>query len=190
MASRKIFCYVDETGQDNLGKMFIVSVIVPKNRDEFLEYLNELEVKTGRGRLKWGRANINKRLQYLQEIFAQRKYPLTAYYSVYENTKEYKQSTIMTISKAVHQVKNFQDKLFTILIDGLGEKDQRYYGSELRKLGVPSRKVRGVKKDENNSLIRLADNICGFVRDIQEGEEELVEKIYKEAVKNKVIVEI
>lgn len=96
----------------------------------------------------------------------------------------------MTISKAVHQVKNFKNKLFTILVDGLGEKDQRYYGSELRKLGVPSRKVRGIKKDENNALIRLADSICGFVRDIKEGDEGIAEKIFKEAVRNKVIVQI
>lgn len=77
MGAKKIFCYVDETGQDNLGKMFIVSVIMPEERDGFFEYLCELEIKTGRGKVKWGRADAEKRLKYLQEIFSQRKYPFT-----------------------------------------------------------------------------------------------------------------
>ncbi len=190
MSSKKLFCYVDETGQDNLGDMFIVSVVVPENRDDLLKYLTDLEVKTGRGRLKWGRVKIENRLKYLKEIFDQRRYPLKAYYSVYEETKEYKAATILTIAKAVNSIKNSKDKVFTILVDGLGERDQKFYGSQLRHLGVHTRKVRGIKKDENDALIRLADSICGFVRDIKEQKEEKSLRIYKKAVKDKMLIEV
>lgn len=187
---QKLYCYVDETGQDNLGDMFIVSVVVPENRDELLKYLSNLEVKTGRGRLKWGRAKIENRLKFLEEIFSQKKYPIRAYYSVYEETKEYKAATILTIAKAIKAIKASEKKLFTILVDGLGEKDQKFYGSELRHLGIHTRKVRGIKKDENDALIRLADSVCGFVRDVREEREEKAVKLYKKAIKDKIVIEV
>src|SRR5205823_1033920 len=105
-----------------------------------------------------------KRLTYLQNVFRQQKFSFQTYYSVYEESKEYKSATILTIAKAINQMKDFKKKLFTILIDGLSEQDQKYYGSQLRRLGIHPRKVRGVRKDENDALIRLADSICGFVR--------------------------
>lgn len=190
MSPRRFYCYVDETGQDNLGDMFIVSVVVPENRDELLVYLTGLETKTGKGRLKWGRSKIENRLNYLEEIFNQKKFPLMAYYSVYEETREYKTATILTIAKAVNTIKNVKNKIFTILVDGLGEKDQKFYGSQLRHLGIHTRKVRGIEKDENDALIRLADSICGFVRDVKEGQEEMALKIYKKAIRDKVLIEV
>lgn len=137
-----------------------------------------------------GQSQSGKRLNFLEQILNQRKYPLEIYYSVYEDTKEYKQATILTIAKSINAIKNFKNKLFTILVDGLGEKDQRYYGSELRHLGIPSRKIRGVKKDENNALIRLADSICGFVRDVKEDKQEDAVKVYKKARQDKILVEV
>lgn len=68
MTSKKIFCYVDETGQDNLGEMFVVSVVVPEDRDKLLEYLEEIEVKTGKGKVKWGRANEEAEKLYKKAI--------------------------------------------------------------------------------------------------------------------------
>jgi len=190
MVSKKLYCYVDETGQDSYGDIFIVSVVVPQDRDELLNYLAELETKTGRGKVKWGRANQEKRLEYLSEIFNQRKYPLKMYYSIYEETKEYKNATILTIAKAINSIKDFKKNIFTILVDGLGEKDQRYYGSQLRHLGIHPRKVRGVRKDENDPLIRLADSICGFVRDVKEDKERKAVKIYKKAIEDKILIEV
>ncbi|MBI4130493.1 hypothetical protein HY468_04205 [Candidatus Roizmanbacteria bacterium] len=122
MAAKKLYCYVDETGQDSLGKIFIVSVVVPENRDKLLNYLTELELKTGKGRLKWGRASQEKRLRYLEEIVNQRKYPLKMYFSVYEDTKEYKNATVLTIAKSIHKIIDFRKKIFTILVDGLSER--------------------------------------------------------------------
>ena len=188
--AKKLYCYVDETGQDTEGDIFVVSVIVPENRDELLEYLGKLEAKSGKHRLKWGRAKPANRLWYIEEIFGQRKYPLEVYYSVYRETKEYKNSTVLSIAKAIHAIEDFKEKQFTILIDGLNKKDQRYYGFQLHRLGVPARKVRGIRKDENDALIRLADAVCGFVRDVFEKEKGKGKEIYQKAIKSKILVEV
>lgn len=190
MAGAKFYCYVDETGQDTEGDIFVVSVVVPENRDELLKYLDKLEVVSGKHRLKWGRVSPPKRLRYIEEIFSQKKYPLEVYYSVYKETKEYKNSTVLTIAKAIHAISDFKKKQFTILVDGLSGKDRRYYNSQLHRLGVPSRKVRGIRKDENDSLIRLADAICGFVRDVLEGEKGKAKEVYQKASKSKILIEV
>lgn len=122
MKGKKYYCYVDETGQDSEGTIFIVAVVVP----------------------------------------------VKSFYSVYLGTKEYKSSTILTIAKAISSIENYSDCEFTVLVDALSEKDQRYYGSQLRRLKLPVRKIRGIRKDENSAIIRLADSLCGFVRDIKE----------------------
>lgn len=186
----KFYCYIDETGQDTQGNIFVVSVVVPENRDRLLEYLERLEIQSGKHRLKWGRAHPEKRLHYLKEIFNQRQYSLKIYYSLYHDTKEYKNCTILTIAKAIHAIKDFKKKEFTILVDGLSEKDRRYYGSQLHRLNIPLRKIREIRKDENDALIRLADAICGFVRDVIEKEKGKNKELYYKVRRDKILVEI
>ena len=76
MTSRKLYCYVDETGQDTEGDIFIVAVVVPENRDEVLEYLEKVEIQSGKEKFKWGKADPNKRFKFLETVLNQRKYPL------------------------------------------------------------------------------------------------------------------
>ncbi|MBI2040461.1 hypothetical protein HYT18_05330 [Candidatus Microgenomates bacterium] len=191
-SKQKLYCYVDETGQDTLGEIFVVTVVVPQNRDEVLRYVENVEIQSGKGKFKWGRAKPDKRIKYLETIFSQRKYPLKIYYSYYKDTKEYKTQTILTITKAVFTVRNFKEHRFIVAVDGLSQKDQKYYGSELRKLGVPSREVKGIARDQTNALIRLADSIAGFVRDIIENKDkdEKLKLLYKKAIQENVLVEV
>jgi len=193
MDKAKLYCYVDETGQDTVGQLFIVSVIVPENRDIIVAYLSELEARTGKGKVKWRKADVDKRLQYLEDIFTQREYSLKIYFSIYQDTKEYRENTALTIAKAINcreNIDNVKDTIFTVLVDGLNEKDQRYYGSLLRGLGLHPRKIRGVRKDENDPLIRLADSICGFIRDVSENDHKKLNSLYKSAIEKKVLIEV
>lgn len=42
--TNKLYCYVDETGQDTMGQLFIVvAVIVASERDKLDRYLEEAE---------------------------------------------------------------------------------------------------------------------------------------------------
>ncbi len=190
MDKSKLYCYVDESGQDTQGHLFVVSVVIPQNRDELLTYVEELEVKSGKGKFKWGRADPEKRLQYLTELLIQSKYPLKIYFSKYKQTKDYRALTVLTIAKAIRSVKHFHQHKFVILVDALNEKDQRFYGSQLHELGIPSKKVKGIKRDESNALIRLADSICGFLRDVVEGNDVRLIELYYKAIKSNILIEV
>lgn len=129
-------------------------------------------------------------MHYLEEIFTQKEHPLKICYSVYKETKEYKALTILTVAKAMNKVDPGHNAIFTLLVDGLNEKDQRYYGAELCGLGLHPRKIRGIKKDENDAFIRLADSICGFIRDIKENERGRSVSVFNKGVKAGILVEI
>ena len=187
---QKLYCYVDESGQDTKGDVFIVSVVVTgKERDELLTLCEEIEEKSGKQKDKWGKAKHKRRLDYIKQIFSNKIFKEKLRYSVYHEQPTYDLATITAIAKAVH-FKEPDEYTTLIYVDGLSKNKRQEYGSELRKLGVSTRKVQGVNKDENNALIRLADAVAGFVRDVLDGEKGEIQDLFKKAVKNGSLVEI
>ncbi len=55
-----------------------------------------------------------------------------------------------------------------MLIDGLRREEVREVGSGLRRQGIATEKIRGVR-DETSALVRLADAVAGVVRERAEG---------------------
>jgi hypothetical protein len=96
----------------------------------------------------------------------------------------------MGIAKAVQWRKPVEDYTTLIWVDGLSKTKQHEYGSELRKLGISTSKVRGVVKDENNSLTRLADAIAGFVRDVLDGDTGEIRQLFDEARQREILIEV
>ena len=62
-----------------------------------------------------------------------------------------------------------------IYIDALPKSVEQAVIVDLRRAGLQIDKVRGIAKDENESLIRLADALCGFARGAIDGQEDLQE---------------
>lgn len=187
---QKLYCYVDESGQDTKGDIFIVSIVVTgKERDDLLRVCEDIEEKSGKGKFKWGKAEHNRRMDYMRRIFSSKIFKGKLRYTVYKEQVNYDMATIMGIAKAVH-FKEPKEYTTLVYVDGLSKNKRQEYGSELRKLGVPTRKVQGVTKDENNSLTRLADAIAGFVRDVLDKEGEDMEKLFKEAIKEESLIEV
>ncbi len=187
---QKLYCYVDENGQDTKGDVFIVSIVVTgKEQDELLTLCEEIEVESGKGKFKWGKAEHNRRMEYLKRIFSSKIFREKLRYTVYKEQVNYDMATIMGIAKAVH-FKEPKEYTTLVYVDGLSKNKRQEYGSELRKLGVPIRKVQGVTKDENNFLTRLADAIAGFVRDVLDKEGDDMEKLFKEAIKEESLIEV
>lgn len=187
---QKLYCYVDENGQDTKGDVFIVSIVVTgKERDELLTLCEEIEVESRKGKFKWGKAEHNRRMDYLKRIFSSKVFKSKLRFTVYHEQVNYDMATIMGIAKAVH-FKEPKEYTTLVYVDGLSKNKRQEYGSELRKLGIPTRKVQGVTKDENNSLTRLADAIAGFVRDVLDKEGEDMEKLFKEAIKEESLIEV
>jgi hypothetical protein len=166
----KLYCYIDETGQDTLGELFIVSVVVSdEEKERLIQICEAIEQKTGKGRVKWIKTAYKRRVAYIQELLANSIFRGKLNFATYHNTKEYAYLTVQTIAQALENVEETNYKA-TIFIDGLPRTQERFVGHQLRQFGVRTKKVRGVKKDENDALIRLADAVCGFVRAAMEGQ--------------------
>lgn len=188
---KKLYCYVDESGQDTKGDIFIVSIVVTgSERDELLKLCEGIEIKSGKGKFKWGKAENKRRLDYLKSIFSSKFFKGKLRYCVYKQQVNYDMATIMGIAKAVHFREPPRNYTALFYIDGLRKTKRHQYGSELRKLGIHTKKVQGVTKDENNALIRLADSVAGFVRDVQDKESDELQELFEEALKQENLVEV
>jgi hypothetical protein len=69
-SKQKLYCYVDETGQDTYGKFFLVSVLLHDQRiKEKLEpLLEEIEKRAGKGKMKWLSTPLHIKEKFLQEL--------------------------------------------------------------------------------------------------------------------------
>lgn len=93
----------------------------------------------------------------------------------------------MSVVKAVKD-KKYTDKKGTILVDGLNKHEIMWFSKEIRKQGLKTDKVRGVK-DQNSAIIRLADGICGFVFEAKSGNKNAT-KLLSSEIKKKTIIEV
>lgn len=161
---RKLSCYVDETGQDTGGAFFLVAVVVTaEERNKLTALLERIEQTSGKGRVKWTKTEKSARLAYIRIVLAQPMLKGSLFYAHYHHTTQYVPLTVLTTARAILAVAP-DDYRATIFIDGLPRSKERWFGSELRHLRIATKKVRGVRREENDALMRLADALAGFVR--------------------------
>src|SRR5687768_14070083 len=99
---QKLYCYVDETGQETAGEIFIVSfVVIDKEKDQLLRLCEQLELISGKRKDKWGAAKHERRMRYLRHILADDRLKGKLRYSLFRHTREYDASTVEGIAKAV-----------------------------------------------------------------------------------------
>ena len=77
-----------------------------------------------------------------------------------------------------------------MFVDGLTDAKQCEYSTLLRQKVESFVNVRGVRRDESSSLIRLADALAGFVRDAQGEHSEGVVMLYERAQRVGAIVAV
>jgi len=175
----KLYCYVDETGQDTQGDLFIVSVVVTEaEREDLIKQLEEIERATGKGRRKWMKTRKETKSEYIRRILNTPAFKGKLNYALYRNTVDYLSSTVLAIAKAMTFYADGNYKT-TVFIDGLPKSQTQWFGKELRHLHIRTEKVRGVRKEEADALMRLADAVCGFVRAALEGQEEMAKVLDK-----------
>lgn len=173
----KLYCYVDETGQDTLGKLFIVAVVVTDNSQNKLEeQLAAIEVTSGKKTAKWVKTRDKTRQEYINALIEQ-DIPAMIFAKTYDEPNNgFDELEVLATAQAVNlyrEENNIEQANYkvTVTIDGLSKTMAIRMGSEFRKLGVKTRKVVG-KKDEASASIRLADAIAGLVREAYEGRAE------------------
>jgi len=188
---QKLYCYVDESGQDTGGKLFIVAVVISGNeRDALLKLVEQFEEESGKGKFKWGKAAHKKRLEYLRRVFAEKQFGESFRYSLFRGTTDFDLATILAIAKAVNWRKPTAKYAVNVYVDGLSKSKRLEYSRQLHKLGIPVRQVRGIPKDENNALTRLADALAGLVRDAISGDNQEIEALFESAKRRGRLVEV
>lgn len=186
---QKLYCYVDETGQDTKGDYFVVSVIITQeDRELVIDLLQSLEQVTGKKVTKWHKARRETKQQFIEQVLNSEILQSKIFYAQYKDTTAYQEVTVITVASAIHLAKRQESYKASIFIDGLQKSEVIGVSSRLRKIGVRTEKVRGVR-DESHVLIRLADAIAGFIRDYQDGHEYAL-ALYPLGVKNKTLTEV
>jgi hypothetical protein len=170
--THKLYCYVDETGQDTLGRIYIVVAVASlQPREQLYEALEAAERQSGKGKRKWHHNSTQKREAYIVKVF-QAKVRIRIYYQVFDGPElSYEMTTLLATANAINSYVKHEDIAnykATVIIDGLPRTMQGRVGKLLRNAGIKTKSVRG-ERDETNPGIRLADAVAGLLRQAYEG---------------------
>lgn len=169
---KKLYAYVDESGQDTKGLVFVVSVLIlEKEREKISEELKKIETESGKKNMKWHKSRHEYRKAYIEGIFKMESLRDRIFFDVFSDTKKYIELTSYATAKAILKKSGNDEYKVTVFVDGFKKKELDIFSRGLRDLKIRTKKIRGVKKDENNAFIRLVDAICGLVRDSQDKNE-------------------
>ena len=185
----KLYCYVDETGQDTMGDFFIVSVVVTDvDREVLASTLESIEQRSGKGKAKWikGSWRTSPRLHQGGPVNASLQGQ--ALFSRYEGATSYMALTVLSTAKAILTVSPQANAV--VFVDGLPKSRLRWFGVELRRLSIRTRKVVGIRREETDPLIRLADACCGFVRAVLSGASPELGYLFEVAKRDGLLTEI
>lgn len=168
----KLYCYVDEAGQDIGAKLFLVAVVLKEMEGitSLEKKLEEIEERTGKRKRKWKKIGKEIKIKYLEELVKLKELKNSIFYATYQASSEYSKLTSFTIAKAVLAKENSTNYTVTVIIDGLNDKEREVVRNELKKLKFKYRKIRGMK-DEQSVFLRLADAMAGFLREVNEEKE-------------------
>jgi Xaa-Pro aminopeptidase len=185
-----LYCYVDETGQDTKGGLFVVSVVISDSaREQLIAALETIETRSGKGRVKWMKVRHRQRLAYITDVLSAPQFAGTLFFSMYTGTRAYMATTVLTTAKAILRAERSQTPA-VVYVDGLPKSRLRWFGVELRRMSIRTDKIVGVRKEESDALIRLADACCGFVRAALSGERPEMTALFEKAKTSGHLVEV
>jgi uncharacterized membrane protein len=185
---QKLYAYVDESGQDTLGELFLVSVVVTgEAREGLRKKLRTIERASGKQTKKWRKARVAERTAYLQSVFQLAELTGCIYYARYHDTRAYVDLMILSTAKALH-AQGAELPQATVIVDGLSRPERPRFAAGLRKLRIRVHKVRGAR-DQSDELIRLADAVAGGVRDSLEGDA-IMRPLFEQAKRRGVVREV
>ena len=190
MKSKRIDLYIDESGQDTKGELFVVAVVAVENSDEFRQHCEALERFSGKGKLKWGHAQKEKRLIYLRAIISEApSFGVTLFFTVFRRTTDYDGATIEGIARVIQRLKPLNLHVY-VYVDGLAKVKQGNYKTRLRRLGCPVRKVSRIAKDENEPLVRLADALAGASAELLKYQDKELNEIFSQAARSGILIQL
>jgi hypothetical protein len=181
----KLYCYVDETGQDTRGRFFLVALILTQvQREDLRQRLQAIERRSGKVAQKWTDTTLAQKHAYLQALFHTTAFQGTMFYREFAGRTDYLTCTIEAIAQGITH-KAHATYRATVIIDSLGKREGILVGASLRRRGVHIKKVRGIPH-RSDEFIRLADAVAGFTRDYQEGAA-YARQLYPQATKRAIL---
>lgn len=168
-AIQKLYCYVDETGQDTAGRFFAVSILITEaEREGLLKNIEEIEQVSNKRNAKWKKARPEARKHYFEKISDLTELREKLFVVIYKDSKEYLVHTADAIAKSIRKKKAGRAIIY---VDALNNAEQAKLKQQLQpSVNIPTQ-VRSARREENNAFIRLVDAVCGLIRDAQEGNE-------------------
>jgi hypothetical protein len=168
---QKLYAYVDESGQDTEGRFYVVSVaLFGTDRDTVLARLEALEDRSRKGRVKWRRARYAYRQAYIAGLLDMPLLAESIFVTTFRHARNYFELTVESTARAITAKTQGRPYRVTIFVDGLTRPEQATFTHRLRARGIARKKVRGVRDEQSNAGVRLADALCGLIRDADEGE--------------------
>lgn len=187
---QRINNYVDESGQDTKGELFTVAVVAVADNDKFRQLCESAEEMSGKRKKKWASAERSRRLNYLRAVIQEAdSLNVTLFYSIFRKTTDYDAATINGIAKAILRLNPSNSDMY-VYVDGLAKAKRSAYKTGLRRLSCPVKKVSGVKKDENEPLIRLADALAGAAGELLKYQASDLEILFSEAKRRGIFVQL
>jgi len=179
LVQRKLYCYVDETGQDAGSEFFIVVAIVSdKEQDLLRNQLLEIESQTKIGQRKWHKSQTERNVLYLQSVIKKEIGRGEVYFGHYKKPIPYFLPMLETLEKAILD-KAKENYKAIVYVDGIDKKKAAELTNALRIRGIKLEFARS-SRDESDPLIRLADRWAGCARAASLGRKEAKE-IFKKA---------
>ena len=160
---QKLYCYVDETGQDDASSVFVVVAVVSDHeQDGFREALITIENTAGTNHLKWHKTHPTRRLNYLELAIERNAGREEVFFGSYPKPLPYFFPLIDVLELAI-KAKASLSYTARVFVDGIDRKKAAELTNALRLRGVSLDMVRS-RRDESEPVIRLADMWAGCIR--------------------------
>lgn len=189
---QKLYCFVDESGQDSLGKIFIVSIVVTGPEYMELEKLClKLETVSEKGKVKWHGSRRKNRLLFMGEIIDSSKFTGKLCFTVHTDitTSDFDFHTAVSIAETLHAKQTADQVSSEVYVDGLTKSKRPQYALQLRKLGISNARLHRAT-NQSSPLIRLADSLAGLIRDHFGSNDKEASLIFNRGTRNNSIVKI
>ena len=160
---RKLYCYVDETGQDIGSEFFVVVAVVSDEEQDLLRnQLLKIESLSKIGKRKWHKSRPDRRKRYLQLVLEREISKGEVYFGRFKKPLPYFLPMMETIERAILN-KAKENYKAIVYIDGIDKKKAAEMTNALRLRGIKLELVRS-RRDESEPVIRLADRWAGCIR--------------------------
>jgi hypothetical protein len=176
---KKLYCYVDETGQDAGSNFFVVvNVVSGEEQNGIRNELLRIEETNKVHARKWFNSRSPAKEEFLYSLMKEGLAKGDLYYCKFKKPLSFFLPMLETIEKAIKDKAG--DSLYQaiVYVDGIDKKKAKELTGDLRFKGIKLKYVRSAR-DESEPMIRLADRWAGCIRDALEGKKGNIEILVK-----------